>query len=307
MATRFPITLNQLTYFSVCATTLNMTVASQELLVAQSAVSTAITQLERALGTSLFIRKHAKGLVLTPAGEQLQRETHRLFEHLETALDSIQTGATEVQGTVRLAVFDAFAPTILPGIIDEAHRRHPRLTVEVLEGNYAQNLETLRSGRADLALTYAFGEAPDVITDTLKRALPYVLVSEQHRLSGANQVRLSDLDGESMILLDLPDSRDYFLDLLETHGASPVVRHRTANFEAVRSMVSAGMGFSILHQRPKFDTTYAGGRAIQLEIADTVPGLPVALIKLRQTHTSARVRSLAEAARSVVGVTQQAE
>ena len=38
MADRFSITLNQLTYFTACARHLNMTAASQELHVAQSAV-----------------------------------------------------------------------------------------------------------------------------------------------------------------------------------------------------------------------------------------------------------------------------
>ena len=87
MVQRFSITLTQLSYFAECAKTLNMTEASQELHIAQSAVSTAINQLEKALGAPLFVRQHSKGLVLTSAGESLLRETREIFGRITDAVD----------------------------------------------------------------------------------------------------------------------------------------------------------------------------------------------------------------------------
>jgi hypothetical protein len=65
------MTLVQLRYFVAAATKRSMTEASLDLHVAQSAVSTAIAQLERGLGVQLFVRQRSRGLALTDAGEQL--------------------------------------------------------------------------------------------------------------------------------------------------------------------------------------------------------------------------------------------
>ncbi len=62
------LTLVQLRYFVTAAMHRSMTEASIDLHVAQSAVSTAIAQLERSLGVQLFVRQRSKGLALTEAG-----------------------------------------------------------------------------------------------------------------------------------------------------------------------------------------------------------------------------------------------
>src|SRR5699024_5613715 len=158
MVYRFPLTLNQLSYFVECANTLNMTAASQELHVAQSAVSTAITQLERSLGTNLFIRQHSKGLILTPAGERLLRDTEHLFGLLGDSIETIRTEQEMVRGTIKIACFNTLAPFLLPELIRRVEAQYPELTVETFEGNYDEILTMLRSGRAEIALTYALTE-----------------------------------------------------------------------------------------------------------------------------------------------------
>ncbi|MEV1201273.1 helix-turn-helix domain-containing protein [Microbispora rosea] len=57
-------TLVQLRYFVTAAELGSMTAASRELMVAQSAISAAIAQVERELGVQLLIRHHARGLSL---------------------------------------------------------------------------------------------------------------------------------------------------------------------------------------------------------------------------------------------------
>lgn len=297
---RFSITLAQLGYFAACARTLNMTAASQELHVAQSAVSSSITQLERALGTSLFIRRHAKGLVLTPAGERLQQETALLFDQLDSMIDAIQADAAALRGTLRVAVFDTLTPTILPQVMSHIAREHPELSLEVFGGDHEQNLADLRTGRAEVAITYEFSAADDIVTAPLGAIRPYIIVADTSRFAKRKRVHLSELVDEPLVLLDLPDSREYFLTLIRNAGGTPQIRYKTPNFEALRSMVASGMGYSILNQQPAFDTTYAGPRAIALEIADEVPSLRLVIAQLRQTRPTARSRAFVEIVQQVL-------
>src|ERR1700710_2834137 len=62
------ISLSQLRYFLMAAEHGSMTEAAGALFIAQSAVSSAVARLEDSLGTQLFIRQRAKGLVLTADG-----------------------------------------------------------------------------------------------------------------------------------------------------------------------------------------------------------------------------------------------
>ena len=303
MVTRFPITLNQLTYFVACATTLNMTVASQELHVAQSAISTAITQLERALGAPLFIRKHAKGLALTPAGTRFLHDANRMFELLGESIDALQQERGSVRGVVRVAVFSTLAPFLLPPLIAELQRAHPELELELLEGDYESTTSALRDGRADLAIAYDLTEAPDLDVERFAEARPYVLVAADHALAGRESVRLAELADEPFVLLDLPESNEYFLGILRRAGVSPVLRHRSRNVETVRSVVAAGLGFTMLNQRPVTGITYSGAQTAAIEIDGEAQALTVTIASLKQTGRSARARAVAEAVREVIWTT----
>ena len=71
-------TLRQIEYFIATAETGSITLASERVNISQPSISTAIAHLEEELGTQLFIRRHAQGLSLTPAGRAVLAEAKRL-------------------------------------------------------------------------------------------------------------------------------------------------------------------------------------------------------------------------------------
>ena len=300
MAQRFSITLTQLTYFAECAKTLNMTVASQELHVAQSAVSTAISHLERSLGTPLFIRQHSKGLILTPAGENLMRDTQRLFGLLSDTIDAVRADQEEVRGSITIACFSTLSPFILPELAARLEKRHPHLTLEFIEGDTESSLAALRGGRAELAVHYDLAGGDDISAELIGEILPHVLVPTSHPLAGRGRVRLEQLADDPFVLLDLPDSSDYFLSILRHAGITPRLKHRTSSYETVRSMVANGLGYSLLNMRPLIAETYSGNRTAVLEIEDDVRGLKFVVSSLSQLGRSARARAAAATIREII-------
>lgn len=300
MTQRFSITLTQLSYFVECAKTLNMTAASGRLHVAQSAVSTAISHLERALDTTLFIRQHSKGLILTPSGESLLRDTQQLFGLLNDTIDSLHADRAEIRGSIAVACFSTLAPFLLPQLLDRVQKRHPELAVEILEGDYEQNLAALRGGRAELAIGYDLTDAEGIERELIGTVRPYVLLPVEHRFAGEREVRLSRLADDPFVLLDLPDSNDYFLDILRSAGITPNLKYRSSSYETVRSMVATGLGYSILNQRPRIDHTYTGQSTAVVEIAGDVTSLSITVASLAQVTRSARARAVAGIVRELV-------
>ena len=133
MRRRPDVTLTQLRYFVKAATHSSMTKAADELHIAQSAVSAAISQLEAQIGTQLFIRHRARGLALTAAGEEMLRDTRALLAHLDEVLDGASGHVDQVRGTVRLACFLTLAPFVLPRLLSDLGQAYPELEVDVVE------------------------------------------------------------------------------------------------------------------------------------------------------------------------------
>ncbi|MEV7808792.1 LysR substrate-binding domain-containing protein [Microbispora sp. NPDC088329] len=284
-------TLVQLRYFVTAAELGSMTAASRELMVAQSAISAAIAQVERELGVQLLIRHHARGLSLTRAGERFLVEAREFLSHAAALAQSARGLAGSLTGELAVGCLTTLAPFYLSRLLREFAERYPGVRVSVAEGEISGMESALLDGRCEVALVYAIDLALDLDIRPLTRARPYALLPPEHPLARAEAVSLADLAAEPMILLDLPRSRDYFRTIYPTE---PRVRFRTSSYETARSLVAGGHGYSILNQRAESDQTYDGGRVACVPISDDVPTLDVVLASVRGVRPTARAVAFAE-------------
>lgn len=298
---RSDLTLVQLRYFVAAATKRSMTEASVDLHVAQSAVSTAIAQLERTLGVQLFVRQRSKGLALTEAGEQLLRDAHSLLAQVDEMADAVRGHHHDVRGTLRLACFVTLAPFVLPTLISRVEAEHPRLRIEVFEADADGTVAMLLNGSVEAAIAYDFGQLHDLSFDHLFSAPPHVILPADHPLAASERIELSALAGQDLVLLDMPHSREYFLGMLTAAGVEPQIRYSSRSYETVRSLVARGQGYSILNQVPRSPQTYDGGELRAVAIADDVAPLDVCLVRVAGVRPTARARVVATLARELFG------
>lgn len=284
-------TLVQLRYFVTAAELGSMTAASRELMVAQSAISAAIAQVERELGVQLLIRHHARGLSLTRSGERFLVEAREFLAHAAALAQSARGLAGSLTGELAVGCLTALAPFYLSRLLREFANRFPGVRVNVMEGEISAMEAALLDGRCEVALVYSTDLALDLEIQPLTRAKPYALLPSGHRLAGAEAVSLADLANEPLILLDLPRSRDYFRTF---YPGEPRVRFRTSSYETARSLVAGGHGYSILTQQAATDQTYDGGRVVSVPISDEVPPLDVVLASVRGVRPTARATAFAE-------------
>ncbi|WP_324785192.1 LysR family transcriptional regulator [Streptomyces sp. H51] len=294
-------TLVQLRYFLVAAECGSLTVASARLHIAQSAVSAAIHNLERDLGVQVFVRRRGRGLTLTPAGQRLQQQARDLLSRAQEIEREARGEGETLHGPVAVGCFVTLAPYFLPALFSECTVRYPGIEIDVVEAETEQLATALRAGRLDFALTYDLGLAtePDLSAESVAQAPPHVIVAAGHRLAGRDRVELTELADEPMVLLDLPHSRDYFRSLLAAAGVTPDVRYRTQSYETVRSLVSRGLGYSVLNQRPATSQTYGGGEIAELRLPDRTAALDVALVRVKDVTRTARARAVMDMLREI--------
>jgi DNA-binding transcriptional LysR family regulator len=290
-----PFTLTQLRYFAVVAEAENMTAAAVRLCITQSALSTAVAQLEASLGTQLFVRL-TRGLRLTPAGRQLAGDIKVVLEQADALYESARGLAASVVGELTVGVFSPLAPFRLPAILQSFERQHPGVEVSILEADLAGLQAALREGACDVALTYGLGLGEGFTARVLERVPPHVLVHAGHPAAQGPErsVALRDLAGEPSVVLDLPHSREYYEQLYALAGVEPNVRHRFSGYETVRSFVAKGHGYAVLNQRLHSDLTYSGGQVVVLALTDDFPPIDVMLVRPGAIKPTRRVLAFEE-------------
>lgn len=104
--------------------------AAGQLGLSPSALSHAISALERSLGARLFQRT-TRSVGLTPAGEQLVARLRPALREVGSALDGVREHGQEPSGVLRLTTSRGAVHFGLIDLLSELRARHPAVEVEV--------------------------------------------------------------------------------------------------------------------------------------------------------------------------------
>lgn len=243
-------TLKQLRYVEAAGRLGSIARAAEDLSISQSSITAAIDQLEFGLDYDLFVRTPAKGIQATPAGSEALMMIRNFLEQARQFESEFHSIGGDASGLVRIACYATAAPAFLPTILRDIAEKFPGMSVQLLEGNMESIAGFLDEGKADLAFTY-----PSILHAghdflPLFRPPPFALISTDDPMSLQSSVTIQELSEKPMVLLDLPLTRDYFVEMFEKFGCKPNIVHTTRSAEIARALVSGGFGFTILNIRP---------------------------------------------------------
>ncbi len=294
-------TLRQLEYFVAVAESGSITGAADRVHLSQSAMSTALADLERALDVQLLLRHHARGITLTAAGEQLLIAGRRLLAQAGELKSEAHGLGYGLAGALSIGCFEVLAPYVLPDLIATCAERYPQLRLDTHEVDLDALAEGVLSGRFELGLGYELVPDPRLVVDRVFSLPPYALLPAGHRLAGRAEVRLTQLADEPLALLDLPQSRDYFRGMFAAAGVEPNIRYRSSSVETLRALVGRGLAYTLLNLQSAVATSLDGHPVVSLALEGGAP-LEVVLVTAagaRPTRRAAAVAALsAEVLRS---------
>ncbi len=256
------LNLRQVQCFVLAVEHGTMTAAAQRLLVSQSAISLAISGLERDLGTQLLLRQRSRGLALTAAGQRFLPQARELLARAEELRADTQAQGGELTGSLTVGCFRTAAPFILPGLLETFAERHPQVALDFIEGPLPELERALHEGRCELALVYDLQVGPGIVCEALYEADAYVLLSPAHplarRFGPQDAVPLRALAEHDLVLLDVPPSGAHITGVFEQQGVIPRVRYRISSMELLRSLVARNLGYALVISHPRSDVSYEG-------------------------------------------------
>jgi len=268
-------TFKSIRYFIAVAESGSISAAIHELGVSQSVVSSAIAQIEADLGTLLFERK-ARGMALTHAGHQFLRHAHQIEVAMRNARDALSSRPHTVTGSLNIGVTSLMVGYYLPFLLGRFRRVFPRIEVQITEDrrDYLEHL--LVSGELDVALIVVsqLQNYRALDREVILRSGWRVWCPLNHRLTDSEQVDISALTQESLILLQADELGDATTGLWKT---DPRVLIRTSSVEAVRSLVATGSGVSVLPDMLYRPWSLEGDRIEARPLAQPLPDMEVGL------------------------------
>lgn len=298
--TRAPdYTLRQLSYLVAAADAGSIAAAAAELHVSPSALSEALSELDRALGTPLTVRRRAHGLTLTSSGKAILGRARRLLEAAAALAAGVQAPPGELAGSITIACYPTLAPVILPPLLAEFGGAHPLVQLEISEVTHDQLRGRIESGEVDLAFVYSTLVPGAPLRRRLFELPAHVLLPADHRLAENQTIDLQELVDDDLILFDAPPSSEHTLSMFTERGLTPKIRHRTANFEAVRTLVGRGLGYGVLVQRVANSRSSEGTPLVTREISPPVAPVGIDVVWSGSAETPDRVSALIEFAGSI--------
>lgn len=245
------ISFKQLRYFVEIVAAGSYTRASERLYIAQSALSRQIKELESDMDVVL-LRRDAKQVELTLAGQEFYDKARKILEDLEHAISQARYIDKGERGAIRLLHSSSvpLSPPLGP-CLNTVLEGFPGVTLEISQASSEHQALEIEEGRADLGLARIpiLRKHPHLETVTLFQEKLVVAVSLQHPLAQHSVIDIAALRDELFVSTPHRDRGGLSYLVAErciAHGFFPKPARATSRKASLLSLVNANFGVAIV-------------------------------------------------------------
>lgn len=217
--------------------------ASVRLNMTPSAVSHAISSMEKEVGFSLFIRGKQE-TVLTTHGQLLLPYVRTVLQSEATLQETIAEFQGLEKGTVKLGVFNSVCSTWIPDIVRIFQENYPSIRIEIYQGTYQDLVEWLKNGTIDLSIM-SREEAEGFEYEMLCRDRLLCVVPHGFATQYPDHITFEEMRNQRFVTQWSSCDADVQW-VLKKHGIEPSTYCHVIDDMSTIAMVEAGMGICIL-------------------------------------------------------------
>lgn len=246
--------LKQIEAFVTVAELGSFTKAASALGIAQPLLSRHVRQLEIGLHQNLLLR-NGRGVTVTEAGLVLLEHGRGILHQVEVAKEVLGSVRGALSGRISIGLPPSLSKLITVALTLSFREYLPQAKLSLTEGFSVLMLESLRSGRLDMALLYNPPHSPD-IEMALVHEEALVLISGKGRaLETAKQAGMAlkgsmPLASLGKLPLIVPSRPNAFRLLIDTEmqriNVKPQIVLEIDGLNAILELVREGMGFAVL-------------------------------------------------------------
>lgn len=283
--------LRQIQYFIAVAEAGTISGAASRLSISQSTITEAIKELEADLGVKL-IERHARGVQVSHKGQLFLRHAERIWSDVADARRALAADFPVTSGRLVIGVTSLVAGYVLPEVLARFRRAFPSIAVQVVEDNNDHLEHLLLNGEIDVALAIvsALSEPQALSTQALDEYAYRAWLPHGHALAASDAIALADLAEHPIVMLAVDEIQAAADRMWRNARLRPNVVFRTGSVEAVRSLVGAGIGLTVLPDLVFRSWSLEGQRLESREIAADLPKIKAAVVWRRGSDVSPATR-----------------
>ncbi|GHB56165.1 transcriptional regulator [Psychrosphaera saromensis] len=145
------ISLKQLTYALAVEQTLHFKKASELCNVSQSALSTAITELEKQLDLQIFERNNKK-VIITAEGLLVLNKAKQIKIEIDELYQLSQINKSALTSPMTMGLIPTIGPYLLPKVLPEVRQQYPNFKLSIVEEQSHNLIDMVRNGDIDVAV-----------------------------------------------------------------------------------------------------------------------------------------------------------
>lgn len=240
------ISTKQLTYALAVEKTLHFKKAAEACHISQSALSTALNELESQLGLQIFERDNRKVLV-TPVGREVLRRARDIMlqvEELERLADSQKA---PLGFPVSIGLIPTIAPYLLPKLLPLLNSEYPNAKLNVIEAQSHVLVDKVRSGELDAAVLALPFPCEGLLTLEFWQEDFYwvALQGEQH--TNQKEITSEELTGSNLMLLTEGHClKDHILDACKWDADTSAHGFGATSLNTLVEMVLGKLGTTLI-------------------------------------------------------------
>ena len=240
---------HKLKVFCTVAETKSFSKTSEIIHLTQPAVSLQIQALEEMYETKLFDRSSSK-VTLTPAGEVLYKYAKDILALYVSAEKVIGEMTGLVKGSIAIGAGSTIGNYLLPSVISDFRKAHPKIKVNLFVANMQRVIELLNAGNISLGLVEGDVKRQKMVVEKLISDELLVIVPTHHPWSKRKDVSVAELIDEPFILREAGSgTRQTIEKFFARHGITPQnmkVSMVLGSTQAIKEAVENGLGVSII-------------------------------------------------------------
>src|SRR5215471_13900499 len=215
----------------------------------QPALTRTIRHVEDVLGVRLFDRT-TRRVAITAAGKEFVAVAERMLNDLRISVGSMREIGAEQRGRIIVSSIMSVANALFPAIVAKYRASRPGIEIVLREGVHGTVLEDVRSGAADLGVTYV-DDVPDFVeAKRVSREVFEVILPRNHlliRTFKRSSVALAELVEFPLVSLPYESRTRRIIDgAASTAGYALQHVATVTQFATMMSFVRAGVGIAIV-------------------------------------------------------------
>ncbi|MDG1477804.1 MAG: hydrogen peroxide-inducible genes activator, partial [Vicingaceae bacterium] len=256
----------QLEYIIAVDTYRHFVNAAEKCFVTQPTLSMQIKKLEESLGVIIFDRTK-QPIIPTEIGKKIIEQARITVAESKKINELVKEENNIISGEISIGIIPSLAPYLLPLFIGKFTKKHPEVTVKIIELLTNEIISELKKDTLDVGILVTPLHENGIIEEVLFYEEMKVLCHKSHSLSNKKIIKIGELENPGLWLLNNGHCfRSQVVNLCnykDQTNTTSNFEYESGSLETIKKLIDLEGGYSLI---PELATTQNNSKTITIPI-----------------------------------------